>query len=53
MYMCMYMCMYRCMAISMYCLYVGFNFQNKLLQHTPVMDTHSIYELGGLSRTAG
>ena len=34
---------------------LGFNvhIQSKLLQHTPVMGTHSSYQLGYLSRTEG
>ena len=33
--------------------YFSVHIKNKLLQHTPVMGTHSSYQLGCLSRTDG
>ena len=40
-------------AVVVFVRYFNVHIQSKLLQHTPVMGTHSSYKLGCLSRTEG
>ena len=58
-YMCFFMniCPYIhvCLSVSISSVQLAFNVHipSKLLEHMPVMGTHTSYELGSLSRTEG